>query len=363
MPEQCESGKDWLPPFFEEMFPKTEDAKWEPLVDGKLIRYPAFDDALEQLLDLDDIETSKLSEHSVLLVADSRMGKTRLVKELVASHPPFWTTEGLQVPVLYVLVPEHPTIRAMATAILAEFREEPGRAERAGDLTNRAVQLCRSCGVRVICFDDLHQMVDSNGKLTQSSLANWLRLFSVRAQSALLTVGLDRLEDALRCNEQLYNRLDCKIRLQRFNWMSGRDRSIFNEIVTLLYANLSSEFDLGEVTPELAFRWYLACGGRVGMLIKIARRTVKMARKAKARVLTLELLDKAWARSDFESTNIDHRNRPFTLVFDQVDGAALAAAARSRGREEGPRESSRGNRSSGTTKRTARKRLREALTG
>lgn len=348
-------GVDWMPPFVADLFPLV-DRRHEPLVDGRLFRYPAFDRAFQRLEELDDIEPSKLAEHSILLVADSRAGKTRLITEIIATRRPYWEKDGLKMPFLYLLVHEHPTIRSLACSLLKQFGEEAGRRDNADDITSRVITLCKACSVRAICFDDLHQFVDSNGELTQSSLSNWLRLLSVKANCALVTVGLPRLEDALRRNEQLYNRFDSKIRLQRFDWTEKSDRENFAAIVHLLYEGIGVAYKVDTVTPALAFRWHLASGGRIGMMIKIARRALLKARREKLRRISNNLLDYAWERSDFDSPNVIERDRPFSMKLDDHDLEALAAGALKKGLEEGPRKLPNQRRQS------AKKRLRDAVT-
>lgn len=352
--EQPDSS--WMPPFVADLFPPA-DKRREHLVDGRLFRYPAFERAFTRLEELDDIEPSKLAEHSVLLVADSRAGKTRLVTEIIATRRPYWEKGGLKMPFVYLLVHEHPTIRSLACALLKQFGEEAGRRETADDVTHRVVVLCKACSVRAICFDDLHQFIDSNGELTQSSLSNWLRLLSVRASCALIAVGLPRLEGALRRNEQLYNRFDSKIRLNRFSWAELSDRKDFAAIVQLLHDGMSEGFKVETVTPELAFRWHLASGGRIGMMVKIARRAVLSAKRDKKRRISLEMLDYAWEQSDFDAPNVLARDRPFKLKIEDQDIEDLAAKALQKGLEAAPRSNKR------QRPKSAKKRLRDAVAG
>lgn len=304
----------WLPPFVDLLFPKTENTH-EPLIDDLLIRHRDYDLIMEALEDLDDIDRAVLSEHGLLMTGESRLGKTRLLAEYIATRMPYRTPHGLVVPVLYIEVPESPTIKNMAVTLLREFGESPRGRENAEDLLQRIVVLATNTGVRVICLDDLHHFVDQHGLIVQYELTEWLKRLVIQMRVAVVICGLDRTISAIRLNEQLYGRMDAKLQLRRFDWRLADDRKQFTEIIQGVHASLSTEYRLPPCDADWVFSWYMACAGRLGFVIKIARRAIKLARKKKTRVMDKPRLHAAWLKSVFDAASVPEARRPFGPRF------------------------------------------------
>ncbi|GAB2551746.1 TniB family NTP-binding protein [Rhodanobacter koreensis] len=312
--DQLRNTPGWLPPFVELLFPKTEDAH-EPLIDDLLIRHRNYDLIMEALEDLDDIDRAVLGEHGLLMTGESRLGKTRLLAEYIAVRMPYRTPNGLVIPVLYIEVPESPTIKIMAVTLLREFGETPGGRDNAEDLLQRIVVLARNTGVRVICLDDLHHFVDQHGLIVQYELTEWLKRLVIQMRVAVVICGLDRTQSAIRLNEQLYGRMDAKLRLRRFDWRRNADRKQFTEIIEGVHASLGNEFRLPTCDANWIFSWYMACAGRLGFVIKIARRAIKLARKRKTCVMDKSLFHAAWLKSVFDAASVPEIQRPFGPRF------------------------------------------------
>lgn len=333
---QPEQTRDGLPPFVDVLFPKTGE-KHEPLVDDILIVHPDFEEIFEALEDLDDLDRAVLSEHGVLFTGESRLGKTRLLAEYIAGRMPRRTEAGLEMPVLYLQIAERPTIRSVAVALLREFGEVPSAKDSADDMLNTLVTLGAECGLQVICMDDLHHFVDQRSEQGQFELTEWLKRLVMRMQVALVISGLERTAAAIRLNEQLYSRMDCRMQIRRFDWSKDPDREAFEEIVEGFQKSVEMEFSLPKEGKD-PFRWYVACSGKIGFLIKIGRRMIKLARKAKTRSISKDMLDKAWKRSRYDSPSIDQAMRPFSSSFDcQPDEKTINLILHT-GVELGPKE-------------------------
>jgi len=287
----------------------------ESLIDDVLIRHREYDVIMEALEDLDGIDRAVLCEHGLLITGESRLGKTRLLAEYIAARMPYRTPNGLVIPVLYIEVPESPTIKNMAVTLLREFGEAPGSRENAEDLLQRIVVLARNTAVRVICLDDLHHFVDQHGLTVQYELTEWLKRLVIQMRVAVVICGLDRTQSAIRLNEQLYGRMDAKLQLRRFDWRQVADRKQFREIIAGVHARLGTEFRLPECNEDWIFSWYMACAGRLGFVIKIARRAIKLARKQKTGVMDDPLFQAAWLKSVFDAASVPRAQRPFGPSF------------------------------------------------
>jgi len=351
----------WLPPFIDLLFPKTEDAH-EPLIDDLLIRHRDYNLIMEALEDLDDIDRAVLGEHGLLITGESRLGKTRLLAEYIAARMPYRTPHGLIIPVLYIEVPENPTIKNMAVTLLREFGELPGGRDNAEDLLHRIVVLARNTGVRVICLDDLHHFVDQHGLTVQYELTEWLKRLVIQMRVAVVICGLDRTESAIRLNEQLYGRMDAKLRLRRFDWRRSMDRKQFTEIVEGLHVSLSTQFKLPPCDANWVFSWYMACAGRLGFVVKICRRAIKMARKKKTRIIDYPLLHAAWRKSVFDAVSVPACLQPFGPKFSVAWDERLIQTALQIG-VEAPLESPDRNRMRRRSARARKEAVRAAIAG
>lgn len=353
-------GAEWLPPFVTLLFPEVEAAQYEPLVDDLLIEHPDFKAVLTRLDLLESVDRAQLPEHCEAVLACSLAGKTRLLTEFIYHRQPYWEANSLVVPALYVWTPETPTIKTMAAAILAEYRESPLRGETADDLTHRVVQLLRNTGVRYVIYDDLHNAVDKAGRAHQEALTNWIRNVSVRSRSAIITTGLPRLEDFLRLNEQLYNRFGSPTEIKRFDWRSETDQLRFVGVVACLLDSIASEFATPVPDDDFYFRWYIATGGRTGMAVRIARASVKLARRRQATAVTLEDLHQAWEWCVFQAKRSPAAEHPFSPGFHALQEDRFIVAALATGEETPYRQRPRG-RPPGTTAKSKKRRALQAV--
>ena len=100
---------------------------------------------------------------------------------------------------------------------------------------------------------------------------------------------------------------------------------------------MEKEFILPKEVED-PFRWYVACSGKIGYLIKIGRRVLKLARKGKKRSISRELLDQAWERSRFESASVEIGMRPFHAEFNCTPDEQTIQRILRTGVELGPKE-------------------------
>lgn len=357
--------EQWTPPFLDILFPARTDSH-EPMIDDLLIMHPAFKRIMGDLEDLFDVERSVLNEHCILIVGESRLGKTRVLAEFIAKHLPKRTNECLLMPVVYVEVPQKPTIRSVAAQILGQYGERAGKRDSADEILDAIVELGKNCGTVVICLDDMHHFVDQRGQTSQYELTEWLKRLAIRMRVALVISGLGRTEEAVKLNEQLYLRMDRKLSLNRFDWRKDPDRKQFGDIVDGICESLRTSFEVPAAVSSAKFRWYVACTGRLGLLVKLVRRVVKLARKGKQKEIDFKLLHDAWARSTFDIESFAKAQHPFAATEITADEITikrlLDTGAESDQHNDGGRRAANGGKGSKKKSSSAAKRaVRDAL--
>lgn len=351
---------EWLPPFMDLLFPEVQSAQYEPLVDDLFIQHTDLVSALRRLDLLETLDRAQLPEHCEAILACSLAGKTRLLTEFIETRQPRWENNSLVVPALYIWTPETPTIKTVAAAILAQYREVPSRGETADQMGHRVEQLLINTQVRYVIYDDLHNAVDKSGQAHQEALTNWIRQISVRTRSSIITTGLPRLEDFLRLNEQLYNRFGSPTEIARFDWRIESHEARFEGVLQCLMGSIRAKFRLPAFDKAARFRWYVATGGRTGMAVRIARAAVKIARRANARSITWDHFHQAWEWCDFQAKRLPEEDRPFSPAFHGRQDEMTIAAALARG-EETPYRQRRKKKSPAKTAKRIRRDARLAV--
>jgi hypothetical protein len=328
-----------MPAFVKELFRPDEEN--EALIDGLLIRHPAYNEIMTALESLEGIPKADLSEHCLLFMADSRTGKTRLLKEYIRRRMPCWTNDGIRIPVLYVLVREAPTVKSLSRLILKEFNEKPSRSDTADDLFDRIVTLCINTGVRCICFDDLHNTIDKNGNVTHYAITTWMKNLATLASLSIVGAGLDRTEELIVKNEQLYNRFDSPLHMPRLDWRIEDHQKCFRGIVRELYKSFERDFELNDQDKTDPFRWYVASGARIGIVVKIARHAVLTARRKGQNFLDRNSFNEAWKKASFKSTRTPEGERPFGPCFESVATDEAIVRVMAAGHEDAPNKATR----------------------
>jgi hypothetical protein len=110
--------------------------------------------------------------------------------------------------------------------------------------------------------------------------------------------------------------MDRKLKLVRFDWRKDGEKKQFCDIVEGICVSLRKSFKVPNAVSADQFRWYVACAGRLGVLVKIVRRAIKLARKGKRNEIDFKLLHDAWARSTFDVGATSDAQHPFGVKSD-----------------------------------------------
>lgn len=142
----------------------------------------------------------------VALVGRPNNGKTTLVGRFMQKHPSRTTDEGVEVPVVYCLMPAAPDEAKFWSALLTNLMVSHRPDAMVRRLQNQAGRVLASTRTRVLIVDEFHHLASSSVRNQEQVLAA-LKNLSSQLKLCLVLVGTQHLIGALRADEQFATRL------------------------------------------------------------------------------------------------------------------------------------------------------------
>lgn len=241
------------------------------------IELPDFQEAWKWLAESHADSGKDQNPLHMRLLGVSGVGKTFLLKEYRASHPPIHMDEVTEVPILYLSIPSPPTTKNIYAAFLTGLGANVWNGTSASYL--RQVQvLCRNCGVKLIFIDEIHHFIDRGKASSYAAAADSLKEMLDLVGLPAIFSGAPRSRILFDHNSQLRSRVFLTHRLWPFDLESR-----FQDLRGFIYAltdQLPEEDREWLASPGVAERIFYATDGihrNVTLLCKLiasgARRT------------------------------------------------------------------------------------------
>lgn len=309
------------------MKPSPEELR--DLVKKTIVPHTSFQVGLETLEELWE-EHRPGDVGGVAIYGETRTGKSSLRKIFKNRYPIERTQEGVHAPVLDVCMPTSPTITALSQIILKALGDPTYSKGRQGDLEDRARDLAKQCGVRMMFIEEFHQVFNPARDSHMYSFGEFLKNFSEHSGALLVPVGLPHGEYALKVNEQLRARMKAPIRLPRFDWTDEDSREEFIAILAAMHESIVRHFKIPKIESErIAFMFYCASGGIIGYVAKILEQAVRTAVTKKTFDIKLENLAAAHSRCVDPNDFVVRRCSPFDANFKpRLDEQFMARVAK-----------------------------------
>ena len=293
------------------------------VMDGLLVPHRAFQTALDRITDCVSYYMQGGGEPMcIAVIGESRTGKSRAGKFVLAQHPPYRTDEGMVVPMFRAVVQSKPTVKGLAEDLLRGLGSPDWTRGTENAKTGRLMTLFKECGVRALLLDEFQHFYDKTGHKVQHHVADWLKTVVDESGVALIVSGLPSLKAVIDQNSQLAGRFSQPVVMPRFDWLNSEHREEWKAILGAFYdALVDIGFDLPVLDrDEMALRMYLATGGLMGYLTKTLRQAVLQAQAKNLQVITLEDLESAnraalW-NSEGRASSINPFNRAAVLLGD-----------------------------------------------
>ncbi|HBG29489.1 MAG TPA: hypothetical protein DDW98_02485 [Gammaproteobacteria bacterium] len=297
------------------------------LIERTLIPHTAYQRS-SKLLD-GGLRRAQLVNQSscIVILGESRTGKSRLLKELKDRNTSKRTSEGLEHIVVHATTPPKPTTKSFAAEILHRLGDPfPSKGNEA-ELRVRVETLLRETGTKALLIDEFQHLYDKAREQTWHDIADWIKVITEGAGIMVALVGLPYAREVVYENPQLVGRAMNPIELPRFDWRNSTHQIEFRGILAAFNEVLSPHLELPELeSPEMAYRFWCATGGLMGLLTKLLDQLCWNAMEDDLRVVTLDHFSEAhkMAVADLKSGGGLH---PFGQDFDlRLTEASLWAA-------------------------------------
>lgn len=278
----------------------------------------------------------------VAVIGESRTGKSRLIEEFTANHPPMRTDAGRDNPILSVRVPAKPTVKGLVELLLNAAGDPAYSKGTVNEKTLRLETLLQNAKTNAVVLDEFQHFQDKGTLKIMHEVSDWLKILVDRTRIVLVVAGLPSCQTVISQNAQLAGRFHSPVRMPRFDWMQPNDRDEFIGILGAFHMSLCEHFDVPDFSEEeLAYRFYCGTGGLIGYVSKLLRLAVRNAMDANSHTITFQGLACAHAESVWDKEAHPGITNPFDLSLSLVPTQELSINAQKIGTAISPTPNAR----------------------
>jgi len=249
---------------------------------------------------------------SLMLIGDSGMGKTTLLKTYLARNPSSMVNNCIVRPVLYVSIPVKTTMNGAATALLRAL-EVPGAGKGVlVDRTHLVIKQLEIQKVDVVLVDETQHVVEASGPTTLPRVGDFFKDISKKAKVPFVLTGMPNTTRIFDENPQL-KRL-CRLEnIGPFTAKTDEEFMAFRRFLTavdkqLPFTNIARLSD-----PQLARLIFVATQGKICNVMTLIREASILAIENGHDPVTDEHLMQAFD-NELDSI-VPVANNPFDPVF------------------------------------------------
>ena len=290
------------------------------IVESTLVPHSAFADATERIEQCLRYSLSSPEPVCLLLIGESRTGKSRALEAFFNKHPTTRDEEGLKIPILKVKTPSKPTVKGLAEIMLRAMGDPLSDSGTENAKTMRLKRLMKNAHTSMVIIDEFQHFYDKGLHKVMHHVADWLKILVDDTKCALVVAGLPTCSAVLDQNEQLAGRFFAPVVMPRFNWEDIDHREEFIGILGAFQQSIGAHFEVPSLdSEEIAFRCYCATGGLIGYLSKFLRQAVWNALDADKKIITFEDLRLAHQESIWSSGRNLGDFDPFSRNFMRLE--------------------------------------------
>lgn len=316
---------------------------WPDSIERLRIPHIRWTYILERLEECREWSKDATDPHCMLLIGDTGVGKSTLLKTYLSLFPKKVTAEGTIIPVVYVTTPSIPTIKNITEALtISIFGRIPDRRASAQELYFNLLNYLKKAGVELIILDEFQHVIEhGRGKLVQES-SDWLKGLINDSGIPIVLSGLEKIKKILKTNTQLERRFMQIVELKKFG-ESEEGREDFKEFLRHLERHIPFEVPVPLSSEELSARLYFASHGSLNVVMKIVRKAVGLATRENKKRVSFRMLSRGYHRTMTDKEGID----PFLAPIEDIQTAIdryVAESGRSERRDGLDGDGGKGNR-------------------
>ena len=262
------------------------------------IGFPAFRNAMDEVTEMIELGDCALGFSGVFIIGESGSGKTTFLETLVERYPSYEHEDRTVRPAVMVSIPSVPSIKFIARRILAKLGDPLAYAQRRDndELTKAIITLLKGCSSQVLLLDEINNFLQKKGRHDSVlDLSNWLKEIVDDSKVLVVLSALPIGEAVVQLNEQLERRFSAPLHLElvkKNRWENnladfrGVLKEIDEKLPTLRRSDLHGK--------DMATRLFFASDGRIGLLMKLLKRAIRIAHKKDVPQLDLAILEEAF---------------------------------------------------------------------
>lgn len=208
--------------------------------------------------------------NSILVTAETGMGKTKLIKEYLKKYndvriEQYDGGEKTIMPVLFASVPDDTGPRAAPMEILNALGDPLYNKGTRADLNIRFAKDARECGIELIVIDEFQNAIETGTDKVVYRVAEWIKTIINKTNIPVVLLGMPWALDVVELNSQLESRFPIKHHIK----MYGKENfDEWRKFLKKIDNNLPFEENSDLSQKELAFRLLAVSQGRIGILMK-----------------------------------------------------------------------------------------------
>lgn len=248
-------------------------------------------DAIEDLMK----HPPTLRMPNMLLVGASGNGKSTIIAHFRRRNPVQSRAEGgTLIPVVVMEMPSEPSESRFWTELLLALSIADRDSDPVQRKKNQALSILRYVGCRLVVIDEFHNLLFGHQR-QQRHFLGVLKSLSNELKLPIVTVGTREAIRALHTDTQLSSRFEVK---GLPKWRLDRD---FLRLLSSFEALLPLPEPSGLTEQDMAIRLHNMCGGTIGALSRILKRSAVAAiRQDRPRIDARTLDEIEWVKlSDY----------------------------------------------------------------
>lgn len=254
-----------------------------------LIEYPKIKE-IHKLLNQIMNRPKKPRMQNLLIIGESNIGKTSIVKSFVKKHPSYTLEdeEGMSVmnrPVVLALASDNADVKDLYISILEAFWTPFNPGDSLAKLRHQTFMLMTECNVQMLIIDEIHHFLRGTSK-QQRNVMDALKNIGNRLMIPIVGVGLREASLILTADPQLSSRFDL-IKLSKWS-LDKNFRALLKAFEKRLPLRKPSNLDSREKAPLL----HMISQGNLGNLHRLLIECATYAIAKDVEYISVDIINK-----------------------------------------------------------------------
>jgi len=294
-----------------------------------IVDHPMFVGALDRIRACYESYGKTSNPRCVAIFGPSRVGKSTLINEFIKSLGRY------NKDIVVVRLKTVKNTKALASQILRALGDPACGSGTESQMTLRIIHLLKKLKIKLLIIDDIQNIIDRKSQKLDYLSADLLRsiISDNEVKPSMVLLGLPNSKVLFDVNEQLKGRFRKIYLMKRFDWNTAETKKMLKDFLNVIQKNLNFEHGLELFKEELAFRFYCASNGLVGLLMKIIIEAKNLADNSGGGIITRQHLAEGYDEAICKDIDEPEVN-PFTETDLEKLSLALLAILPKKERQE-----------------------------